>query len=138
MTHAPTTRRLGGRLAGLALLASLAACGPSAQRIAAEDTVRTASRGLGEAHASGGEDPAVHEALGEADQWLAHSEEAVADWGTGPRSLAWETMAPCLARALRDLRDALSAAGSVVPADLETAEVSAAAVSDDACPRRRP
>ncbi len=113
----------------------LAACGPSAQRVAAEDTLRTASHALAEAHTSGG-DANVEHTLDEADRWLAHSEDAVSHWGSGPRSLAWETMAPCLARSLRDLRDALEAAGRPIPAELETAEVSASDVSDEACPRR--
>jgi hypothetical protein len=119
-----------------ALLGLLAACGPSAQRVSAEDTVRTASRALAEAHTSGGEDTEIRAALDEADTWLAHSEEAVNEWGSGTRSFAWETMAPCLARALRDLREALSAGGRPVPTDLESAEVSASAVTDHRCPRR--
>ena len=88
------------------------------------------------AHTSGGEDTEVRAALDEADTWLAHSEEAVNEWGSGPRSFAWETMAPCLARALRDLRDTLVRAGHDVPTDLESAEVSASAVTDHRCPRR--
>ncbi|MBN8609978.1 MAG: hypothetical protein J0L92_05310 [Deltaproteobacteria bacterium] len=119
-----------------ALLPLLAACGPSAQQVAAEDTVRTASRALAEAHTTGGEDARLRVALDEADTWLAHGEEAVNEWGSGARSFAWETMAPCLARALRDVRDALLGAGHDVPTDLESAEVSASAVTDHRCPRR--
>lgn len=121
----------------LALLLSLtSACGPSAERVAAEDTVRTASRALAEAHTQGGESPELDAAIHDADTWLAHGEEAVNEWGSGTRSFAWETMAPCLARSLRDLREALIGAGHEVPADLDTAEAAASAITDHACPRR--
>jgi hypothetical protein len=115
---------------------SLLACGPRAQRLAAEDSVRTSSRAIAEVHASGGESPAVLAALLDAEDWLAHSEEAVSEWGTGPRSLACKTMAPCLARSLRELRDALRAEDREVPADLDEAEAAAAGVTSRACPRR--
>jgi hypothetical protein len=75
-------------------------------------------------------------ALLDAEDWLAHSEEAVSEWGTGPRSLACKTMAPCLARSLRELRDALRAEDREVPADLDEAEAAAAGVTSHACPRR--
>lgn len=113
----------------------LIACGPSAQRLAAEDSVRTSSRAIAEVHGSGGESPAVEAALSHAEEWLAHSEEAVSEWGTGDRSLAWETMAPCLARSLRELRDALRAEGREIPADLDAAEAAAAGVTSHTCPR---
>ncbi len=133
--HRPARARRAPLLVSLvALMAS--ACGPSAQRVSAEDTVRTASRALAEAHTGGGETAEIDAALADADEWLAHGEEAVNEWGTGPRSFAWETMAPCLARSLRELRDTLTAAGREVPADLETAEAGAAAVTDHTCPRR--
>ena len=128
------TRSLHALLA--VALATLSACGPSAQRVAAEDTVRTGSRAVTAVHASGGESPAVDAALTHAEEWLAHSEEAVSEWGTGARSLAWETMAPCLARSLRELRDALRAEGREVPADLDAAEAAAAGVTSHQCPRR--
>lgn len=132
MRAAPQLTLVGLAMAHLAL----SACGPSAQRLAAEETIRTASRGVAEVHASGGESPAVTDALGETDRWLADAEDAVSRWGDRTRSLAYETMAPCLARSLRDLRDALVADGRAVPADLESAEAAAAAIDDHPCPRR--
>jgi hypothetical protein len=118
------------------LLLALAACGPSAERVAAEDTLRTASQALAEVGSSGGEAPGLAPAVEEASDWLAQGERAVDLWGNAPRSLAYETVAPCLARSLGDVREALTEAGRPVPPTLETAEASAAAVSDDACPRR--
>lgn len=128
-------RRPAHTVASLTLALVLGACGPNARLLQAEDIVRTTSRALAEVH-SGGESPELEDPLHEADTWLAHSEEAVSDWGSGQRSYAWETMAPCLARSLRDLRDALTTAGREVPTDLEAAEAAAAAITDHQCPRR--
>lgn len=136
MRHAGERTRWVTLAMAVAAAIWMLACGPSAQRTSAEDAVRTASRGLAEVHGSGGESGPVTQALSDADDWLAQSESAVSRWGSGERSLAWETMAPCLARALRDLRDAMLAEGREVPADLEVAEVIAAAASPDSCPRR--
>ncbi len=130
----PAMRESARTPLAIALTGSIA-CGPSAQRLAAEDSVRTGSRAVAEVHSSGGESPAVQAALTEAEAWLAHSEEAVSEWGTGPRSLAWETMAPCLARSLGELRDALRAEGREIPADLDAAEAAAAGVTSHTCPR---
>lgn len=132
-----TARAAAAHAARLSAALALIACGPSAERVAAEDTVRTGSRAVTAVHASGGESPAVGAALTHAEEWLAHSEEAVSEWGTGPRSLAWETMAPCLARSLRELRDALREEGREIPADLDAAEAAAAGVTSHTCPRPR-
>lgn len=111
------------------------ACGPNARQIRAEETVRLASHAITEVHASGGEAPPVAAALADAEQWLAHTEEAVDLWHAGAeRSLAYETMAPCLARSLGEVREALTAAGRDVPASLESAEAAAAAVTEATCP----
>ena len=123
----------------LALATSMAciACGPSAQRVAAEDTVRTASRAIAEVHSSGGEAPEIAPALEEAEEWLAHAEEAIDLWHSGAaRSLPFETVAPCLARALGEVREVLTTAGRDVPETLEEAEASAAGVTEARCPSR--
>lgn len=128
----------GAILVLAASAAALVACGPNPRRVAAEDTVRTASSALAEVHSSGGESPALAPALAEADEWLAHAEEAVDLWHAGAeRSLPYETAAPCLARALGELREALTAAGTSVPATLETAEAAAAGATEATCPSRR-
>ncbi len=134
-----TRRRLDALTALIALASSIAcvACGPSAQRVAAEDTVRTASRAIAEVHSSGGEAPEIAPALEEAEDWLAHAEEAIDLWHTGAaRSLPFETVAPCLARALGEVREALTTAGRDVPETLEEAEASAAGVTEATCPSR--
>lgn len=102
--------------------------------------MRTASRAIAEVHSSGGETPELAPALEEAEEWLAHAEEAIDLWHAGAaRSLPYETVAPCLARALGDVREVLSAAGRDVPETLEEAEAAAAGVTEASCPpRRRP
>lgn len=124
------------RAAPLLLTIALAACGPSAERVAAEGTVRTASAALAEVTTAGGEVPALQPAVEEASGWLAEAERAVDLWGNAPRSLPYETVAPCLARSLDDVRRALTDAGREVPASLESAQAEAAAVTDATCPRR--
>ena len=110
-------------------------CGPSARRLQAEETVRTASSALLEVHSSGGESAAnVAPALEEADLWLRRAEHAVDSW-EGDRSFAYETVAPCLARSLSDTREALSQAGRPSPEGLEQAEAQAADVTNAECPR---
>jgi hypothetical protein len=121
----------------LAALLGCAACGPSAGRVAAEETLRTASSALAELDTAGAEVPAVAHAVEEASGWLSEAERAVDLWGNAPRSLAYETVAPCLARALDDVRRALTDAGRDVPATLESAQAGVAAVSDASCPPRR-
>jgi len=121
----------------IALVSAVAcfACGPSPQRIAAEDTVRTASRAIAEVHSSGGEAPEIEPALEEAEEWLAHAEEAIDLWHSGAaRSLPFETVAPCLARALGEVREVLTTAGRDVPETLEEAEAAAAGVTEATCP----
>lgn len=131
-----TRARFGLRLGWLVLLS--AACGPPPAKTAAEDTVRLASRALTEARSRGGESTELARAIEDVDEWLVQAEQAVDLWPAGTsHSLAYETVAPCLARALGGLREALVAAGHPVPEALESAEASAAAVTDATCLSRR-
>ena len=138
MTHRHTPRSaLLFALACVGLVAPLSACGPNVARLAAEDTARTAATAITEVESSGGEVPDLAPAVEEAELWLRRAERAIELWGS-QRSLAYETVAPCLARSLDDMRAALVAAGRPVPASLESAQASAAAVTDAQCPRPDP
>ena len=110
-------------------------CGPSAQRLRAEENVQTTSTAVLEVRSSGGENAAgVGPALDETELWLRRAEHAIERW-EGERSYAYETVAPCLARSLNDAREALTAAGLPVPESLDEAEAQAAGVVDATCPR---
>lgn len=125
-----------------ALVLASAACGPDARRLAADDTVRLTRAALievggsagGEATVSG--DDATTEPLARSRDWLEQAEQGIEVWGSSG-SLAYDTAAPCLGRALGDLRDALVATGRDVPTVLEEAEASALAATDRRCAERR-
>lgn len=120
---------------GLFLSLATIGCGPNALRVRAEDNVRTASEALLEVRSSGGEDvPGLAPVLDESDLWLRRAEHAIDTWD-GDRSFAYETVAPCLARSLRETREALQQAGRPVPESLGEAEAQASDAVDAACPR---
>lgn len=126
----------------VALTAALAspACGPDVRRERAERTVRLASRALLLVdRTSGGEESGEEVARARADgeRWLARTEEAVDVW-PGSGSMAYETMAPCLARALGRLRERLARHRRPIPESLRQAEALARTATEVRCARPRP
>jgi hypothetical protein len=96
-------------------------CGPSAQRVRADETVRVAGIAISEVQATRGADDVARAPLARAGHWLAESNQAIEVWG-GSGSLAYETAAPCLAASLGAVREALSGAHLAIPPTLEEAE----------------
>jgi hypothetical protein len=124
----------------LSLTALSSGCGPDARRMQAMEALETARSVVTEleVRTSGGEaSPEVIAALDLASARLIETEHAYDLWGGSTGSRAFERMAACLSNALGDLRSALSSEHLVVPADLETAEVSMGAFTERPCSRPR-
>ncbi|MEM9069350.1 MAG: hypothetical protein AAGE52_12625 [Myxococcota bacterium] len=121
------------RCVGLLLVA--AACG-SSQQDQAQQTLQLTAQALVDVETSGGETPEISDALEDAHNWLSPVEAAVDIWADGGYA-AYERVAPCLASALENLRDALVSADRSVPTSLEQAAAQALAASELGC-RRAP
>lgn len=121
----------------LALLATpaLPGCGPDARRVSAEATIQRANEALMEVEATSGGEASLEAPLSRSREWLRQSEEGIDVWGSSG-SLAYDTAAPCLGVALGRLRDAMVAAGAIVPSSLEEAEAAALAATERPCAER--
>jgi hypothetical protein len=116
-----------------------AGCGPDVRRERAERSVRLASRALLLVErTSGGEEAGeeVAQARADGERWLARTEAAVDVW-PGAGSMAYETMAPCLARSLGRLRERLARHRRPIPESLREAEALARTATDMRCATRR-
>ena len=81
---------------------------------------------------------AIDPARETARSWAAQTHAAVDLWGTSDsRSLALETAAPCLGRALGVLRERLAEHHRPIPESLRQAEALARTATEGRCARRR-
>lgn len=116
--------------------AAIAGCGADGRHARAQEAVMRAATALDDVRSSGGEDEAVAVALERSDEWLQQTEQGVELWGSSG-SFAYETAAPCLARSLGELRDALMHAGRTVPASIDEAEALVLDEGTGECAQRR-
>lgn len=117
----------------LAVGSATAGCGPDARLTYADETARLASAAITDVESSGGEDPALLPLLGRAHVRLGEVESAIDEWRDHSGPLAYRAHAPCLRAALIALREALTAEGRPVPAELDQAESMLSSVSTRRC-----
>jgi hypothetical protein len=134
-----------GLAVGTVLVMVVAGCGSDGRRERASEMAEAATRALelvdrtsGSESLDGAARAAIDPARETARSWAAQTHAALDLWGTSDsRSLALETAAPCLGRALGALRERLAEHHRPIPESLRQAEALARTAGEGRCARRR-
>lgn len=122
----------------LMTLALLACGGGDPALTRAQETVSASSAAFAEAEANAATaqeaDARMTQALADAERRLEQAERMLEHWrASGAGEMGWRTLAPCLARSLEELAEALRAAGHPGATDVEQAQMMAAGDADGSC-----
>lgn len=128
-------------MAGIAVAGlAIASCGSDVRRERAYRTTELAARALDLVEQTSGREEIaeVDRARASAREWVDRAHESLGHWmNNQSRSLPFETVVPCMARALGSLRERLAEHRRPIPDSLRQAEALARTATDARCAVRR-